>query len=125
MKINIKVPEKWEKKLEKLAKKNQQSLDELILKILADYLNFDYSDFQVKKLQEELNNLTKRVKELEKQDYEFKQQTNKLEILEKLVDSLQISIRQSKSIKTISINEEMEEMEDEADEVLTEFLVNQ
>lgn len=125
MKINLEIPKEWNNELTKLQAKNNQSLEELILEILAQHLNINYDSFKVQKLAENLEELKKRIIYLEEQNYQFNKISNKMEILEKLMASLQTQNFKSSSSNINYIMEEDDEIEDEPDEILTDFLVNE
>ena len=125
--LNLKIPQQWFGRLTKSAQENNQSVEDLILAVLAEYFNFDERGFQVQQLRQELEQLRQRVIQLEGQDYQFEQIINRLNILEKLMASLQtqwIKLRPSTSLPLVEEYDDDDDIYDEPDEVLTDFLID-
>ena len=120
--LNVKIPQQWLGRLTKLAQENNQSVEALILAVLAEYLNFDEAGFPVQELPQELQQLRQRVIQLERQNYQFDKLTNRLNILEKLIASLQTQLIEPKPSTSLPSSEEYDDIYDEPDEVLTDFL---
>lgn len=124
--FNLKIPQQWLGRLTKSAQENNHSVEDLILTVLAEYFNFNERDFQIQQLHQELQQLRQRVIQLEEQDYQFAQLTKRLNILEKLIASLQtqwIKLRPSTSLSLVEEYDD-DDIYDEPDEVLTDFLPN-
>lgn len=118
--IELKLPKKWAKKIIELADKNNQLVDELILEILAKYLDIDYGKFEGKQIRKEIDILNTKIDQLQERDYQFQKVTTKLNMLEKLIASLQSQVMHSQPLnKTPIIHDDIE---DEPDEILTDFL---
>ena len=121
--INLKLPPEWLENLQELASKNNQSTHELILEILANYLNIDYSNFEGKQIRAEIEELKARFKQLEQKDYQFTRLNERLNILEELIISLQSQVISPKASPDLStLDDDDEEIYDEPDEILTDFL---
>jgi hypothetical protein len=120
--IALKLPPEWAENLRELATKNNQSVQELILEILAKYLEVDYHSFQGRQIREEIKKLSEKISQLERQDYQFKKVTDRLYMLEKLIVSLQTQVNNSKPSKDLDLRDDEEDIDDEPDEILTDFL---
>lgn len=119
--LELQIPSQWKEELQKLADKNNQSLPEFTREIIGQYLAIKHEKLQQKQIKGEIEALKNRVKTLEEKDYQIEKITNKYNILEKLIASLQTQIFTSKTINENSIIEDDDDIEDEPDEILTDF----
>lgn len=120
--ITLDLPLEWKEKIENLALEKQQSLSELITNIIGEYLGYNLDDININRLQENYHELSQRLKVLEGKDYQIERLQNRLNIMEKLVASLQSQVI-SRPLDRLSHGMIMdEEIDDEPDEILTDFL---
>lgn len=120
--ITLDLPIKWKAKIDNLAQEKNQSLSNLITDIIGQYLGDNLDDINVNRLQENYQDLSKRLKVLEAKDYQIERLQNRLDIMEKLIASLQTQVI-SRSLDSLSYSVSIdEEIEDEPDEILTDFL---
>ncbi|NCO75591.1 MAG: hypothetical protein GW795_06260 [Cyanobacteria bacterium] len=121
--LTLDLPLQWTEKIEQLALEKQQPLSELITDIIGVYLSYNLDELNISRLQENYQELNKKVQILEAKDHYIDRLEHRLFIIEKLVSSLQTQISpypRDKSISYAPIIEE--EFEDEPDEILTDFL---
>ncbi len=121
--IKLKISEDWAKKLNKIAKENYQTSEEMLKKILAEYLNVNYENIKLQELSEKVDKIEKRLSKIEQKDCNLNKLINRLTIMEKLITSLQT--REIVRTAEIMINSELDDdddMDDEPDEILTDFL---
>ncbi len=119
--LSLNVPDEWLENLDNIAAEKNQSIEELILEVIDDYLKLDSSKLSLKEIFKEHKELSKRLEILEKKDYQIDRLTTRLNILEKL-----ISVLQTEGVKTKKYNRDSfdeDDFEDEPDEVLTDFLL--
>lgn len=119
--LSLNVPDEWLENLDNIAAEKNQSIEELILEVIDDYLKLDSSKLSLKEIFKEHQELSKRLEILEKKDYQIDRLTTRLNILEKL-----ISVLQTEGVKTKKYNRDSfdeDDFEDEPDEVLTDFLL--
>jgi uncharacterized protein YydD (DUF2326 family) len=120
--ITLDLPIKWKAKIDNLAQEKNESLSNLITDIIGQYLGDNLDDINVNRLQENYQDLSKRLKVLEAKDYQIERLQNRLDIMEKLIASLQNQVI-SRSLDSLSYSVSIEEeIEDEPDEILTAFL---
>jgi hypothetical protein len=120
--ITLDLPIKWKAKIDNLAREKNESLSNLITDIIGQYLGDNLDDINVNRLQENYQDLSKRLKVLEAKDYQIERLQNRLDIMEKLIASLQTQVI-SRSLDSLSYSVSIEEeIEDEPDEILTAFL---
>jgi uncharacterized protein YydD (DUF2326 family) len=120
--ITLDLPIKWKAKIDNLAQEKNESLSNLITDIIGQYLGDNLDDINVNRLQENYQDLSKRLKVLEAKDYQIERLQNRLDIMEKLIASLQTQVI-SRSLDSLSYSVSIEEeIEDEPDEILTAFL---
>jgi phosphate uptake regulator len=121
--IKLKIPQEWTKKLNKIAEENYRTSEEMIMAIVAEYLNVSYEDILLQNLSEKVEKIERRLSKIEEKDYNLDKLVNRLTIMEKLMTSLQT--RQIVTTAEIPLNSELEDDEDiydEPDEILTDFL---
>jgi len=119
--LSLNVPDEWLENLDNIAAEKNQSIEELILEVIGDYLKSDSNKLSLKEIFKEHQELSKRLEILEKKDYQIDRLTTRLNILEKL-----ISVLQTEGVKTKKYNRDSfdeDDFEDEPDEVLTDFLL--
>lgn len=119
--LYLNIPDEWLEKLDSIALEKQQNIEELVLDIISHYLSENKLNLENSQLSEKYEQLSERLKNLEKKDYQIERLTTKLDILEKLVVTLQ-----TKDIQEDNLNNNQkwdDEFEDEPDEVLTDFLL--
>lgn len=120
--ITLDLPIKWKSKIDDLAREKNESLSNLITDIIGQYLGYNLDDINVNRLQENYQDLSQRLKVLEGKDYQIERLQNRLNIMEKLIASLQTQVI-SRSLDGLSYSVSIEEeIEDEPDEILTDFL---
>lgn len=120
--ITLDLPIKWKAKIDDLAREKNESLSNLITDIIGQYLGYNLDDINVNRLQENYQDLSQRLKVLEGKDYQIERLQNRLNIMEKLIASLQTQVI-SRSLDGLSYSVSIEEeIEDEPDEILTDFL---
>ncbi|BAQ62182.1 hypothetical protein GM3708_2588 [Geminocystis sp. NIES-3708] len=120
--LTINLPLEWQEKIKDLALEKQISLSELITDIIGEYLDENITDIKINRLQENYQKLNQRLITLEKKDYSIERLQHRLDIMEKLIASVQnnftsIPFDQLSYSSMISY-----EIEDEPDEILTDFL---
>lgn len=122
--INLNLPSEWLENVQELALQNNQSVSELILEVLAKYLQIDYDDFQRKQIRKEIAELRAKFSQIEQTNEQFVKLNQRLNTLEKLIISLQSQVNYSQSNNNLVIIDEQEDEEiyDEPDEILTDFL---
>lgn len=118
--ININLPSLWEDKIQNLALEKKQSLSELIIDIIGEYLDDNLTD--IDQLPHNYQQLHERITALEEKHYVIQRLQSRLDITEKLVASLQnnFTSRPFQSLTHSLIIDD--DMEDEPDEILTDFL---
>lgn len=120
--ITLDLPITWKAKIDNLAQEKNESLSNVITDIIGQYLGDNLDDINVNRLQENYQDLSKRLKVLEAKDYQIERLQNRLDIMEKLIASLQTQVI-SRSLDSLSYSVSIdEEIEDEPDEILTDFL---
>ncbi|MBL1208847.1 hypothetical protein [Geminocystis sp. GBBB08] len=120
--VNLDLPIEWREKIESLAIEKQQSLSDFITDVIGQYLGYNLDNLNINRLQENYQELSERLKILETKDYQIEKLQNRLDIIEKLVASLQTNVVSrpfNRLSHALMINEEIE---DEPDEILTDFL---
>lgn len=120
--ITLDLPSQWLEKIEHLAQEKQQPLTELITDIIGQYLGDNLHDNRLDRLEKQDQDLITRLTILESKDYDIDNLKHRFEIMEKLVASLQtqvISRPFDRIGDSIMIHEDIE---DEPDEILTDFL---
>ncbi|AFZ47686.1 hypothetical protein Cyast_1730 [Cyanobacterium stanieri PCC 7202] len=117
--LYLNISDEWLEKLDKIALEKEQNIEELVLDIIGNYLSESKLTLENNQLLEKYEQLSQRLETLEKKDYQIERLTTKLDILEKLVATLQ-----TKNTQEDNDNGEWDdEFEDEPDEVLTDFLL--
>ncbi|BAQ66892.1 hypothetical protein [Geminocystis sp. NIES-3709] len=119
--IKLDLPSEWLDKIENLAKEKQQPLDQLITDILGQYLGYNLENTRLDRLEKQHQDLTNRLETLEDKDYQLEKLQYRFEIIEKLIASLQTQVI-SRPLDLINHSLMIEEVEDEPDEILTDFL---
>lgn len=118
--LYLNISDEWLEKLDTIALEKEQNIEELVLDIIGNYLSETKLTLENNQLLEKYEQLSQRLETLEKKDYQIERLSTKLDILEKLVATLQ-----TKTIQENSNNDQEwdDEFEDEPDEVLTDFLL--
>jgi hypothetical protein len=112
----------WKEKIEHLALEKGQSLSELMTDLIGQYLGYNLDDVKINRLRENYQELSQRLKILEGKDRQIERLQNRLDIMEKLVASLQSQVI-SRPLDTLSHSLIVgHEIEDEPDEILADFL---
>ncbi|WP_017294968.1 hypothetical protein [Geminocystis herdmanii] len=120
--ITLNLPSPWLEKIESLAQDKKQPLTDLITDIIGQYLGDNLQNNRLDRLEKQDQDLITRLTILESKDYDIENLKHRFEIMEKLIASLQTQViprpldRIGHSIMT------HEEIEDEPDEILTDFL---
>ncbi|MGI0480584.1 hypothetical protein ACN4EE_07315 [Geminocystis sp. CENA526] len=120
--ITLDLPIEWLEKIEHLAQSKNLSLSQVITDIIGQYLGDNLYNSRLDRMEQQHQDLTKRLTVLETKDYDLDNLKYRFEIMEKLIASLQtqvISRPFDRIDRTIMIQEEIE---DEPDEILTDFL---
>ncbi|MGY6529022.1 MAG: hypothetical protein ACXITR_03760 [Cyanobacterium sp.] len=119
--LYLNIPDEWLEQLDHIALKKEKNIEELVLDIIGNYLSDSKFNLENSQLLEEYQKLSQRLEVLEKKDYQIERLTTKLEILEKLVATLQT--KAVKEDSTVNNQGWDDDFEDEPDEVLTDFLL--
>jgi len=120
--LSLNLPSDWYAQIESIAQEKELSLSELITNIIGQYLGNNLEDVRLDRLEKQYKDLNKRTAILENQDYQIAILQNRLEIMEKLIASLQTQVI-SRPVDRLSHSLMLnEEIEDEPDEILTDFL---
>lgn len=120
--ITLDLPSEWLEKIEHLAQEKKQPLTELITDIIGQYLGDNLHNNRLDRLEKQDQDLITRLTILESKDYDIENLKHRFEIMEKLIASLQtqvISRPLDRIQRSMMIHEEIE---DEPDEILTDFL---
>lgn len=121
--LTIKLPLEWQQKLNDLALEKQLSLEDLITEVIGEYLGYNLNHIKVDRLVQKYQDIDNRLGILETKDYQINSLENRLNILEKLVASLQSQVISHPTINTFDNNMIIDdEIYDEPDEILTDFL---
>jgi len=100
--LTLDLPLQWTEKIEQLALEKQQPLSELITDIIGVYLSYNLDELNISRLQENYQELNKKVQILEAKDHYIDRLEHRLFIIEKLVSSLQTQISPYPRDKSIS-----------------------
>lgn len=120
--ITLDLPSEWLEKIESLAEEKQQSLTILITDIISEYLGYNSQHNRLDRLEKQSEDLIDRLIILESKNHDIENLKHRFDIMEKLIASLQSQVI-SRSFETkIYPNIIQEEIEDEPDEILTDFL---
>jgi tetrahydromethanopterin S-methyltransferase subunit G len=120
--ITLDLPLEWKEKIENLVIEKQLSLSELITDLIGQFLGYDLDDINISRLQENYQELNQRLNILEEKDYQIEKLQNRLDMMEKLVASLQSQVI-SRPLDRLGHSLMIDhEIEDEPDEILTDFL---
>ncbi|MBF2058431.1 MAG: hypothetical protein IGQ45_14760 [Cyanobacterium sp. T60_A2020_053] len=122
--LSLNLPDEWLEKLDKIALQKEQNIEELVTDIIGQYLTIDIEPLKIEEILQKNKAVEGRLKVLENKVLENKDQqiekiVNRLSILEKLVASLQIN----RSLAPVQFSQDYDEIEDEPDEILTDFLL--
>jgi hypothetical protein len=120
--ITLDLPSPWLEKIEHLAQEKKQPLTDFITDIIGQYLGDNLHNNRLDRLEKQDQNLITRLTILESKNYDIENLKHRFEIMEKLVASLQTQVipRPLDRIQhSIMLHEEIE---DEPDEILTDFL---
>jgi hypothetical protein len=122
--LNLELPLEWLEKIETLAQQKRQTVAEIITDLIGQNLGLDLHTLKLNRLAKQNQQLEDRLKVLENQDYQLEKLNYRLEILEKLVAQLQTQKFSARSsLLNLPINDD-DEIEDEPDEILTDFLLD-
>lgn len=122
--LNLELPLEWLEKIESLAHKEEQTVAEIITDLIGQNLGLDLQPLKFNRLKKQNQELEERLGLLENQDYQIEKLNHRLEILEKLVAQLQTQrFSPRPSLVNLPVSDD-DEIEDEPDEVLTDFLLD-
>jgi hypothetical protein len=120
--ITLDLPSLWLEKIEQLAQEKQQPLTDFITDIIGQYLGDNLHNNRLDRLEKQDQDLITRLTILESKNYDIENLKHRFEIMEKLVASLQTQVI-SRPLDRIQHSIMLhEEIEDEPDEILTDFL---
>jgi uncharacterized coiled-coil DUF342 family protein len=123
--LGASVPSQWLRKYEDLAQKTGKSLEELVREALSQYLDLNTSVETPDQLNQEIEDLKKRVTELESSQGYINQLRVSIQVLEHKINQLSSSKteipHQSLPNKQPSLDDDTDEY-DEPDEVLWDFM---
>ncbi len=135
--LNLKIPSQWHEQLNDLAKQQGQSLEELLIEMIKQTLNSQVTQQTPKPKHFQANQtidgddhdqqLNDRLTVLEAKESKLEELENRLLIQEKLMDFVQhqITVRdytQKLPPHSLAPVDEDDELDDEPDEILTDFL---
>jgi hypothetical protein len=122
--LELEFPLAWIEKIELLAQANEQSISEIIVDLVGNNLGLNVENLKINRLFNNYQNLEKRLGLLETKDYQIERLNHRLEIMEKLMAQLQTKRFSSpSSLLSLPVEDYEDEIEDEPDEILTDFLV--
>lgn len=122
--LDLEFPLAWIEKIELLAQANEQSISEIIVDLVGNNLGLNVENLKINRLFNNYQNLEKRLGLLETKDYQIERLNHRLEIMEKLMAQLQTERFSSpSSLLSLPVEHYEDEIEDEPDEILTDFLV--
>ena len=131
--LTLNLPPSWIEKLNQIAKEKEQNIEKLVIELLgqtlASYeqkqeLSVDQGK-QKDSVKKENTDIDDRLKQLEAQQEKIADLEERIVMLEKLMDSLQrqVTIRDhAGSLPAHLIDHSDDDVEDEPDEILTDFL---
>ncbi|MBE9222915.1 hypothetical protein IQ215_09440 [Cyanobacterium stanieri LEGE 03274] len=120
--LYLNIPDEWLEKLDNIAVEKEKNIEQLVIDIIGNYLSNTQHLSENKQILEKYQKLSQRLEVLEKKDHQIERITTKLDILEKLVATLQTKVVKEDNTETNNDNWD-DEFEDEPDEVLTDFLL--
>lgn len=120
--ITLDLPSQWLEKIEHLAQEKKQPLTELITDIIGQYLGDNLHNNRLDRLEKQDQDFITRLTLLESKDYEIENLKHRFNIMEKLIASLQTQVISRPFDRTTYSATIQEEIEDEPDEILTDFL---
>ncbi|GAB4315668.1 MAG: hypothetical protein Kow0091_22840 [Geminocystis sp.] len=121
--LSIHIDYEWKEKLIDIAQKENVSLENLIASIIGDYLGESLDHEKLEKLTQDYEKLNQRLTVLEAKNLELEKIEARFNLLEKLVENLQYQIN-PRHIEKRNITHSLddEDIYDEPDEILTDFL---
>ena len=122
--LNIELPLEWLEKIQSLAQQQEQTLEETITDLIGQNLGLDTQTLKLNRLRKQNLELEQRLAVLESQDYQIEKLHNRLEIMEKLIAQLQTQRFSSRPTFLNLPAAVDDDIEDEPDEVLTDFLLD-
>lgn len=121
--LSIHIDFKWKEKLIDIAQKKNISLEKLIANIIGNYLGESLEHEKLEKLTQDYEKLNQRLTVLEGKNLELEKIEARFRLLEKLVGNLQYQINPRHIEKgNITHSFDDEDIYDEPDEILTDFL---
>lgn len=117
--LSLNLPDEWLDELAKISLQKEQNIEELVKDIIGQYLTIDVEPLKIEEMLQKNKAIEGRLKVLENKDQQIEKLVNRLSILEKLVASLQIN----KSLAPVQFSQNYDDIEDEPDEILTDFLL--
>ncbi len=122
--LNLELPLEWLEKIESLAQKEGQTLEETMTDLIGQNLGLDIQALKLNRLRKQNLELEQRLAVLESQDYQIEKLNHRLEIMEKLIAQLQTQRFSSRPTLLNLPAVDDDDIEDEPDEVLTDFLLD-
>ena len=122
--LNLELPLEWLEKIESLAQKEGQTLEETMTDLIGQNLGLDIQALKLNRLRKQNLELEQRLAVLESQDYQIEKLNHRLEIMEKLIAQLQTQRFSSRPTFLNLPAAVDDDIEDEPDEVLTDFLLD-
>lgn len=117
--LSLNLPDEWLDELAKISLQKEQNIEELVKDIIGQYLTIDVEPLKIEEILQKNKAIEGRLKVLENKNQQIEKLVNRLSILEKLVASLQIN----KSLAPVQFSQNCDDIEDEPDEILTDFLL--